>query len=565
MTRPKKEIHDDSAGTPSLRERAERRLQAVKHEQVSTLSREEIRKLVHELETHQIELEMQNEELREAQRSLETSREKYTSLFNLAPVGYMTLNPLFQIEEVNFTAANMLGRNIQELYGIPFLNLVAKSDRGLLVNHMNALVRNRHGRHHQELNIIRKDGSQLYIRLESTTGEEHGKIISRTALVDLTERRRAEEFAAYAQKQTEAQKQRLEAILETAPAGVVIIEAATGRLSYINPRAAELYGTDYNNFDLNMHIERIKVLKPDGSLYPAEELPVNLAFKGQKSHSVEMTIERPNGLRIPLIVSAAPLLDATGTITAAIVAFIDITERKRAELELKRANEELHASNRELDAFIYSVSHDLRAPLRSITGFSDLLIDRYPEKLDDKARTYLNRIVEGGWKMNHIIDDLLHLSRIARQAVDRQDVDIGKIARSIVEELRRSQPDRRVTVDIKEPLPARADPRLVEMALSNLLNNAWKFTSKTEDARIEIGTVGGEGAATYYVKDNGAGFDQELSERLFQPFRRLHSEQEFEGTGIGLAIVERIISRHGGRIWAEGKTQEGAAFYFTLG
>ena len=166
--------------------------------------------------------------------------------------------------------------------------------------------------------------------------------------------------------------------------------------------------------------------------------------------------------------------------------------------------------------------------------------------------------------MNRIIDGLLHLSRLSRQSVQRQELDLSQIAASVVKDLREAQPDRSAVVDIQEDIKAFADPKLIEVALSNLLGNAWKFTSKTEKARIEFGTLERDGTTVYYVKDNGAGFNQSFSDNLFLPFQRLHTERDFEGTGIGLATVERVIRRHGGRIWAEGKANEGATFFFTL-
>lgn len=280
---------------------------------------------------------------------------------------------------------------------------------------------------------------------------------------------------------------------------------------------------------------------------------------------------RTKGVRWDYYSTVEPLREEHGKVAGLTLAQIDITERKRAEEDIKKLNEELKrnvdelaGANKELEAFVYSVSHDLRAPLRSITGFSDFLLQKYSDKLDDKGKKYLNWVINGAAKMNQIIDDLLHLSRISRQEIHRQDVDLSKAAGSIIAELRQSQPDRRVTIDIKEGITACADPGLIEVALSNLLRNAWKFTSKTENARIEFGAFTKDGKTVYYVKDNGAGFDPNFEERLFLPFHRLHSEQEFEGSGIGLATVERVIRRHGGKIWAEGKTNEGAAFFFTV-
>ncbi len=254
-----------------------------------------------------------------------------------------------------------------------------------------------------------------------------------------------------------------------------------------------------------------------------------------------------------------------------VAVFDVITNRKQAEKEINELNKELtlnvhelESSNKELEAFIYSVAHDLRAPLRSISGFSDFLLKRYSDKVDEKGKKHLNRIIDGAEQMNKIIDDLLHLSRISRHEMHKENVDMGRMAKSLVAELRATQPGRRVAIDIQEGLAGFADPGLMKVALSNLLNNAWKFTSKTDNARIEFGVLDRAGKTVYYIKDNGAGFDQAFAERIFLPFHRLHTEQEFEGTGIGLAIVERVLRRHGGNIWAEGRINEGAVFFFTL-
>ena len=248
-----------------------------------------------------------------------------------------------------------------------------------------------------------------------------------------------------------------------------------------------------------------------------------------------------------------------------------ITERKRAEDEIKRLNDDLLAkneslefTNKELESFIYSVSHDLRTPLRAISGFSSILMKDIADKLDEKGKRYLSRIHDGTEKMSRLIDDLLSLSRISRQEIQRREVNVSGIAASIANELREANPGRRVEVNIKENLTAFADPGLIEIALSNLLGNAWKFTTKTAHARIEFGAVEQDGKVIYYVRDNGAGFNQKYAEKMFWPFHRLHSEAAFEGTGIGLAIVDRIIRLHGGKVRAEGIEGKGATIYFSL-
>lgn len=226
--------------------------------------------------------------------------------------------------------------------------------------------------------------------------------------------------------------------------------------------------------------------------------------------------------------------------------------------------EELQRKNRELEAFSYSVSHDLRAPLRSIDGFGRLLLEDHADELDAKGRDYLRRVCESAKRMGELIDDLLLLSRVGRAELTRDRIDISGIAQAVFEELKKKDTERRVQLRIAEELFAEADGRLVRVALDNLLGNSWKFTAKVPEPRIEVGVEREEGGAVFFVRDNGAGFDMTCAENLFRPFQRLHEESDFPGTGIGLATVHRIIDRHGGRIWAEGRVGEGATFYFTL-
>lgn len=225
---------------------------------------------------------------------------------------------------------------------------------------------------------------------------------------------------------------------------------------------------------------------------------------------------------------------------------------------------ELAMANRELEAFCYSVSHDLRAPLRSIDGFSQMLLEDYGSALGAEGRDYLQRVRAASQRMAQLIDDLLELSRLARSEVRRERVDLSALARAIAAELSQTQPERRVTFVVEDGLEAEADPQLLRVMLENLVGNAWKFTSKHPAARIEVGARREAGELVYFVRDDGAGFDMAYADRLFGAFQRLHTASEFDGNGIGLATVERIIHRHGGRIWAEGAVEKGATFYFTL-
>jgi signal transduction histidine kinase len=241
-------------------------------------------------------------------------------------------------------------------------------------------------------------------------------------------------------------------------------------------------------------------------------------------------------------------------------------ELANANKELEDANRELEGANRELEAFSYSVSHDLRAPLRSIEGFSQILLEDYATDLDEEGRGFVGRVRAASRRMANLIDDLLDLSRVTRTEMRRRSVDLSALARDIAAELKKAQPEREVEFTIEEGLVANGDARLLRVVFENLLGNAWKFTSKEPEATIEFGLARhDEGSApAYFVADNGAGFDARYSDKLFGAFQRLHGAQEFEGTGIGLATVARIVHRHGGRVWAEGEVGKGASFFFTL-
>jgi light-regulated signal transduction histidine kinase (bacteriophytochrome) len=217
-----------------------------------------------------------------------------------------------------------------------------------------------------------------------------------------------------------------------------------------------------------------------------------------------------------------------------------------------------------LEAFAYSVSHDLRAPLRHIDGFSQILLEDYTGKLDDEGRRHLQRVREASQQMAQLIDDLLNLSRVTRAEMRRETVDLSRMAEIVAESLKRMQSDRKAEFVIEKGLTAEGDERLVRVVLDNLMGNAWKYTGKRPQARIEFGRTNHDSRSAYFVRDNGAGFDMAYAHKLFGAFQRLHSVSEFPGTGIGLATVQRIVHRHGGQVWAEGAVDKGATFYFTL-
>lgn len=289
-----------------------------------------------------------------------------------------------------------------------------------------------------------------------------------------------------------------------------------------------------------------------------------------------------NGQRIPVSQSGAPIHDEKGRLQGVVLVFRDITDRKEHEKrmenykreleeaviqrtsELSNTNAQLTAVNKELEAFSYSVSHDLRTPLRAIDGFSQALQEDFANDLDNEAKQYLARVRAGANRMSELIDDLLKLSRLTRMEMQLSPVDLSQIACEILQDLAQNTPNRQVETDVMPGLSVDGDPRLLRIVLENLLINAWKFTSKRDDAKISFGISETQEGLAYYVRDNGVGFDMAYVNKLFGAFQRLHTVNEFEGTGIGLATVQRIIHRHGGHVWAEGVLNEGATFYFTL-
>jgi signal transduction histidine kinase len=254
----------------------------------------------------------------------------------------------------------------------------------------------------------------------------------------------------------------------------------------------------------------------------------------------------------------------------------EVAERAKAEAEVLSLNaaledrvrdrtEQLEAANHELEAFAFSVSHDLRAPLRAIDGFGQALLEDFPDDVPEEAKRYLTRIRNSTLRMGQLIEDLLNLSRVSRGALERSAVDLGELAQQVANELALHYPAHPVALSVWPDMMTRADPRLLRAALENLLGNAWKFTANVSEPRVEVGVLRDGGKEVFYVRDNGAGFSMDYAGKLFTPFQRLHSAAEFSGTGIGLATVQRIVVRHGGRIWADAKVGKGAAFYFTLG
>lgn len=315
---------------------------------------------------------------------------------------------------------------------------------------------------------------------------------------------------------------------------------------------------------------------PDGSLYPKEECRVRLStLEGRVAHADDEVHWRKDGSSFPVEYWSHPMY-REDVLIGAVVTFVDITDRKRTETQIRQLNAELEqrvnertaqleATNKELEAFSYSVSHDLRAPLRAVDGFSQALLEDYADQLDATGKNYLQRVRNGAQNMGALIDDMLKLARVGRASLQPEALDLSATASEVAAQLRDGERVRDVAIDIAPGLHAEGDRGLLRVVLENLLGNAWKYTSKTPQPHISFTGERQNGTMVFCVRDNGVGFDMKLAGNLFGAFQRLHHRDEFEGTGVGLATVARIVHRHGGRVWAEAAPGMGAAFFFTIG
>jgi PAS domain S-box-containing protein len=390
---------------------------------------------------------------------------------------------------------------------------------------------------------------------------------------DIAERKKTEEALR-------RERTLLSQITETSPVGITMV-SRNGDVTFANKQAENILKLKRDEIATRTYnAPEWHITDFNGGPIPDEELPFRQVLStGKTVYNVQHAIEWPDGKRRYFSINGAPIINDAGNIDSVVLTIDDITERKHAEdtvhenesrlkllnEELKNTIEKLAAVNKELESFSYSVAHDLRNPLKIISGFTDFLIEDYTERIDEKGKSYLEKIKNGTRRMNSIIDDMLLLSKISRQEIEIVDIDMSELARLTIDELSSANPNRKVLVKIQNGLKVRADARLMSVTLGNLLGNAWKYTEKTEHPEIEFGAFEKDRKQIFFVRDNGIGFDMSQADKLFEPFQRLHSEKEFKGIGVGLAIVERAVSRNGGKIWAQGEVGNGAVFNFTLG
>jgi PAS domain S-box-containing protein len=475
------------------------------------------------------------------------------ALFMMDKHGYCTfMNPAaekmtgYSFEEIRHQPLhNMIHHTHPD--GTPFPLAECPIDR--------ALPEKNQVRWHEDV-FVRKDGTFFSVVCAAEPiirdGEPVGTVVE---VRDVTEEKRAQQAIIESEK-------RFRSLADSAPIMIWVTDAQ-GKVEYLNETFHEFTGLSPEQ-DLNT--VWLEAVHADDRAYFSEVFQAALRYK--RKFEVEYRLLNAHGEYRWLLSTGKPRGEVDGTCIGMIGSSIDITERRQAREELERLvtarTAQLQSANQELEAFCYSVSHDLRAPLRGIDGFSLAILEDYGQILDAQGQDYLNRVRLETQRMGQLIDDMLKLSRLTRGELKEEPIDLSAMARDILAQFSESEPQRKVKADIEEGLTAVGDARLMYAALQNLLSNAWKFTSKREAAHIEFGKTIQDDQTVYFIHDNGAGFNMAYIDKLFGAFQRLHHMSEFSGTGVGLATVQRIIHRHGGKIWAEGEPDGGATFYFTL-
>jgi PAS domain S-box-containing protein len=461
----------------------------------------------------------------------------------------------------NKGAEKIYGYTEQEVIGKPISILIPPGNVDDIPQILDRIRLNESIAHYETVRR-RKDGQDIHIALSiSPVRDEEGRIVSASAIGrDITARKLAEEALRKASLYARS-----------------LIEASLDPLVTISPDGKI---TDVNQAtELVTGILRESLINSDFSGYFTEPEKANDGYRKVLAdgnvRDFPLTIQHTSGKTSDVLYNASIYKNESGEIQGVFAAARDITERKKAEEEIRKLNQELEhrvairtaqleVANKELEAFAYSVSHDLRTPLRGIDGFSQILLEEYHNKMDDQGINYLQRVRSAAQRMAQLIEDLLNLSRVSRIEINIQQVNLSEMFREICNDLHATHPERKVELIIAEGINVHGDCRLLRIVMENLVGNAWKFTSKHPTACIEFGTQTDNETLVYFIRDDGAGFDMKHANKLFDPFKRLHSETEFTGTGIGLTTIQRIIHRHGGLVWAKGDVEKGATFYFTI-
>lgn len=498
-----------------------------------------------------------------SERQLAQSEENYRLLLDgVQDHAILMLDPKGSVLTWNAGAQRIKGYSAAEIIGCNFACFFLPED--IAQDRPQQLLRmaSAAGRYEEELIRVRRDGSQFLAR------------VTLTALRDTAGALRGFAEFSYDLSARQASEARYRGLLEAAPDAMVVVNP-TGEIVLLNRRAEKQFGYRADEL-LGQHVTNLipegfaERLVSDGKRSAAE------ALAQQIGTGIELSAQRRDGSRFPVEIMLSPLHSAEGILVTAAIR--DISARKSADADLLHKVDELDHSNRELarfasmaasanqelEAFAYSVSHDLRAPLRTLDGFSLVLLEDYGEQLDTDGKDALVRIRKASQRMGILIDDMLALSQVSRRELKMTGVDLCAMASSIIEELQLREPLRSVSFRCTPGLYAVTDSHLIRIALANLLANAWKFTGKKTHAEITFGTAARQGSKAYVISDNGVGFDMAYASKLFGAFQRMHSSKEFEGTGIGLATVRRVIQRLGGQVWAEALVDQGAAFYFVL-
>ena len=488
---------------------------------------------------------------------LETS-DYLNNLFNYANAPIMVWDPQLRVTRFNHAFERLTGQKADRIIGQRLDILCPKASRKTSLTHIRKTAKPGHRWETLEIPVQHKDGSIRTVLWNSATlYADDGKTPVATIAQgqDITSRKQAEEALSLSEEILRRSQ-------EIAHLGSWELDLVNNRLSW-SDEVYRIFGVSPRHFAANYEAF-LETVHPEDRELVAASYSRSLN-EGQDTYDIEhRIIRKPTNEVRYLHEKCAHIRDENGKIIRSIGMVHDITERRLAENILKQRTAELEEVNKELESFSYSVSHDLREPLRAIDGFACMLHEYYRERLDDEGRRMLETILQGTARMGQLITDLLSFSRISRQYMSTAVVDMGKLAVSVSDELKAAAIGRNLDIRIGELPPASGDMTMIRQVLTNLLSNAIKFTRPREQALIEIGSSSIGLEHIYYVKDNGVGFNPQYTGKLFNIFQRLHSQQQFEGTGVGLAIVYSIIRRHGGRVWAESILNKGATFYFTL-